>query len=89
MGTNLKHLVFTGCPLGGGGRDHLNKKRHLVMLTGCPRKEVPLIQRRTGEVPTNGRKKCGDEVRKGRRKPNNRVMSVHAWLNAGKIKRLM
>lgn len=89
MGTNLRHWIFTGCPSGGGCWDHLNKTRHLVMLTGCPSKEVPLIHRRTQEVPANVRKKCGGEVRKGRRKQNNRVMSVHMWLNMGKIKRLM
>lgn len=26
---------FTGWPVGEGGRDHLSRKKHLVLLTGC------------------------------------------------------
>lgn len=43
------------------------------------------IHGRTAEMP----KMAGGEVRKGRRKQNNRVTSAHMWLSAGKIKRLM
>lgn len=63
----------------------LSRKKHLVLLTGCQSKEVPLIHRRTEEMP----KKAGGDVRKGRRKQNSRVMSAHMWLSAGKIKGLM
>lgn len=81
--------MFTGCAIGEGGQDHLGRKNHLVLLTGYQGKEVPLIHRRTGEMPTKCNKKCGGEVRKGRRKQSSRVMSVHVWLSVGKIKGLM